>query len=97
MIAVQILELDTSTGTYRRRALLQVTADGTMATDTGQPTGLEDVAVHDPATGRFITAADDALAWARGLPTALRSPYLIADVREVDEGDNVAGAADAGA
>lgn len=97
MIAVQILELDTSTGTYRQRALLQVTDEGAMATDTGEPTGLEDVAVHDPATGRFVTAADDAVAWARGLPAALRSPYLIADVRELGEGGDVAGAADAGA
>lgn len=85
MIAVQILELDTSTGTYRPRALLQVSDEGVMATDTGQPTGLEDVAVHDPATGLFVTAADDPVAWARGLPTALRSPYLIADVREIPE------------
>lgn len=87
MIVVQLLELDEKTREYVRTALLTVADDGTVATDSGEPTGLEDTPVLDPESGAFVTMAENPRGWALGLPSALRTPYLWADVREIDDVD----------
>lgn len=74
---------------YERQALFHVTADGRVDVLKGQAVVEEvlRVRVVDPATRAFVGVEDDALVWARNLPTAFRTPYLVSVIRELDDAD----------
>lgn len=74
---------------YEQQAVFRVAADGQVDVVKGPDMVAEvlQVRVADPASHSFVGVQDDALVWARNLPTAFRTPYLVAVVRELDDAD----------
>lgn len=91
MIVVELLVPEEGSLGYRVAGALRVVAGGGWELD-GEQILAPDLRVMVPGEGdepgRFVTFDEDPMAWARGLPSALRTGYLVAKVFELDDEPN---------
>lgn len=86
MIVVELLVPQVGHQGYRVAGALRVVDGGGWELD-GEQVLSPDIRtmVPDGDSVRFVTFEEDPIAWARALPTALRTGYLVPVVFEVDD------------